>query len=163
MYRYVTCERRAQPPPARASTMASSASRLGPAFRTSVARLRPAESDVRGMPSIRSTPGRFGKLAGVRKRASRWFDVILGVPITVTLVSVVVITEWLSPIHVCVIGTLARGPLSVVTGTRTPVSSTLDRASGGSLLCGPHGCTHELNVLVNRARSLPSGRILYYR
>ena len=53
--------------------------------------------------------------------------------------------------HVCVIGTLARGPLSVVAGTRTPVSSTLDRASGGSLLCGPHGRTHELNVLVNRA------------
>ena len=51
----------------------------------------------------------------------------------------------------CVIGTLARGPLSVVAGTRTPVSSTLDRASGGSLLCGPHGRTHELNVLVNRA------------
>ena len=61
------------------------------------------------------------------------------------------VTEWLSPIHVCVIGTLARGPLSVVAGTRTPVSSTLDRASGGSLLCGPHGRTHELNVLVNRA------------
>ena len=60
-------------------------------------------------------------------------------------------TEWLSPIHVCVIGTLVRGPLSVVAGTRTPVSSTLDRASGGSLLCGPHGRTHELNVLVNRA------------
>ena len=90
-------------------------------------------------------------------------DVLLGVPITVTLVSVAVVTEWLSPIHVCVIGTLARGPLSVVAGTRTPVSSTLDRASGGSLLCGPHGRTHELNVLVNRARSLPSGRILYYR
>ena len=76
---------------------------------------------------------------------------MLGVPITVTLVSVAVVTEWLSPIHVCVIGTLARGPLSVVAGTRTPVSSTLDRASGGSLLCGPHGRTHELNVLVNRA------------
>ena len=76
---------------------------------------------------------------------------MLGVPITVTLVSVAVVTEWLSPIHVCVIGTLARGPLSVVAGTRTPVSSTLDRASGGSFLCGPHGRTHELNVLVNRA------------
>ena len=74
-----------------------------------------------------------------------------GVPITVTLVSVAVVAEWLSPIHVCVIGTLARGPLSVVAGTRTPVSSTLDRASGGSLLCGPHGRTHELNVFANRA------------
>ena len=76
---------------------------------------------------------------------------MLGVPITVTLVSVAVVTEWLSPIHVCVIGALARGPLSVVAGTRTPVSSTLDRASGGSLLCGPHGRTHELNVFANRA------------
>ena len=78
-------------------------------------------------------------------------DVLLGVPITVTLVSVAVVTEWLSPIHVCVIGTLARGPLGVVAGKRTPVSSTLDRASGGSLLCGPHGRTHELNVFANRA------------
>ena len=78
-------------------------------------------------------------------------DVLLGVPITVTLVSVAVVTEWLSPIHVCVIGTLARGPLSVVAGTRTPVSSTLDRASGGSLLCNPHDRTHELNVFANRA------------
>ena len=51
----------------------------------------------------------------------------------------------------CVIGTLVRGPLSVVAGTRTPVSSTLDRASAGSFLCGSHGRTHELNVLVNRA------------
>ena len=76
---------------------------------------------------------------------------MLGVPITVTLVSVAVVTEWLSPIHVCVIGTLARGPLSVVAGTRTPVSSTLDRASGGSFLRGSHGRMHELNVLVNRA------------
>ena len=78
-----------------------------------------------------------------------------------TLVSVAVVTEWLSPIHVCVIGTLARGPLSVVAGTRTPVSSTLDRASGGSLLCGPHGRTHELNVFVNRAIGfLVTSRIL---
>ena len=70
-----------------------------------------------------------------------------------TEVAIHVVLQWLSPtcIHVCVIGTLARGPLSVVAGTRTPVSSTLDRASGGSLLCGPHGRTHELNVLVNRA------------
>ena len=77
-------------------------------------------------------------------------DVLLGVPITVTLVSVAVVTEWLSN-HLYMIGTLARGPLSVVAGTRTPVSSTLDRASGGSLLCGPHGRTHELNVFANRA------------
>ena len=49
------------------------------------------------------------------------------------------------------LGTLTRGPLSVVAGTRTPVSSTLDRASGGSFLCGPHGRMHGFNVLVNRA------------
>ena len=46
-------------------------------------------------------------------------DVLLGVPITVTLVSVAVVTEWLSN-HLYMIGTLARGPLGVVAGTRPP-------------------------------------------
>ena len=69
-----SCERPAQPPPARASRMASSASRLGPASRTSVARLRPAESDVRGMPSTRSKT--VGAVRQVRGSAEVGFWVV---------------------------------------------------------------------------------------
>ena len=69
-----SCERPAQPPPARASRMASSASRLGPASRTSVARLRPAESDVRGMPSTRSKT--VGAVRQVRGGAEAGFWVV---------------------------------------------------------------------------------------
>ena len=73
-----SCERPAQPPPARASRMASSASRLGPASRTSVARLRPAESDVRGMPSTRSKT--VGAVRQVRGGAEAGFWVVCWVP-----------------------------------------------------------------------------------
>ena len=69
-----SCERPAQPPPARASRMASSASRLGLASRTSVARLRPAESDVRGMPSTRSKT--VGAVRQVRGSAEVGFWVV---------------------------------------------------------------------------------------
>ena len=69
-----SCERPAQPPPARASRMASSASRLGPASRTSVARLRPAESDVRSMSSTRSKT--VGAVRQVRGGAEAGFWVV---------------------------------------------------------------------------------------
>ena len=73
-----SCERPAQPPPARASRMASSASRLGPASRTSVARLRPAESDVRSMSSTRSKT--VGAVRQVRGGAEAGFWVVCWVP-----------------------------------------------------------------------------------